>query len=476
MPELVRITDVAPRDGLQNEPGVIPTPDKAELVRLLCATGVDEVEVTSFVSAKWVPQLTDAGELLDRLRSGSPSQREGAGGRAEGCTQTPSITGIGGRHDGSLTPAKNEIALNRAQGLRKAATGPEQELWKFLQGKQLGGFRFRRQHPFGPFILDFYCVSEKLVVEIDGRTHRTVHARQHDVDRTTYLESYGLRVVRFSDDDVIEHGGQVAATILDVLQGKRVAPRSSPSPPPPPSGRGSPILSALVPNERGLQGVLDANARAGWAQIGKVAVFTAASETFCKRNINATIEESIARFVPVILGARRAGLRTRGYISCVVACPFEGPIAPRSVADVARRLIDAGIDELDLGDTIGAGTPETIGAVLKAAGHIHTLTDPETFTLHLHDTFGRAAECVKAALAMGVRSFDGSVAGLGGCPYASTPTRRAPGNISTRTLVETIHGAGYRTNVNMDRLEDAGRFAMRIVAAARLGTADRPSQ
>jgi hydroxymethylglutaryl-CoA lyase len=304
MGDYVRITDVAPRDGLQNEPGVIPTQEKVELVRLLCETGVDEVEVTSFVSPKWVPQLGDAAELLDALRG-----------------------------------------------------------------------------------------------------------------------------------------------LLD---------------------SGSPLLSALVPNERGLQGVLDANARAKRLLVAKASLFTAASETFSKRNTNATIAESIERFKPVILAAKQAGLRIRGYVSCIVACPFEGPIAPHAVVHVSEQLINAGIDELDLGDTIGAGTPETISAVLKEVSRIHALTDPESFTLHLHDTHGRAADCVKSALDLGVRSFDGSVAGLGGCPYASTPTTRAPGNISTQTLIRTIHNAGSSTNVDMAKLEEAGRFAMKIVTAARL--------
>lgn len=316
--ERVRITDVAPRDGLQNEPGVIPTRDKLRLVELLCQTGVDEVEVTSFVSPKWVPQLADAAELLTLLRS-PPSEEE-----AVSC---------------------------------------------------------------GPPTLE------------------------------------------------------------------------------------SATLSALVPNVQGLRSLLDANRAADRRMISKLSVFTAASETFSKRNTNATIAESIERFAPVILGARQAGLRIRGYVSCIVACPFEGPIPPASVVDVSKRLIDAGIDELDLGDTIGAATPDTIRSVLDAVVRIHALSEPETFTLHLHDTFGRAAECVEVALDMGVRSFDGSVAGLGGCPYASTPGRRAPGNISTQTLVRTIHEAGYSTGVNMDKLEEAGRFATKIVSEARLRAA-----
>ncbi len=230
-----------------------------------------------------------------------------------------------------------------------------------------------------------------------------------------------------------------------------------------------PMYSALVPNEKGMQGALDVNARAGRRLISKVSVFTAASETFAKKNTNATITETIERFRPVVEAARCEGLAVRGYVSCVIACPFEGPIAPEAVADVSRRLLELGVDDLDLGDTIGAGTPETVGAMLRrvmteARGREGLLT-----TLHLHDTFGRAAECVKAALDLGVTSFDGAGAGLGGCPYASTPGKRAPGNISTETLVRTVHSAGFTTGVDLDALEVAAAFAREIVAKSRAG-------
>jgi len=160
----------------------------------------------------------------------------------------------------------------------------------------------------------------------------------------------------------------------------------------------------------------------------------------------------------------------RGYVSCVVACPFEGPVSPGAVADVCEQLVALGIDELDLGDTIGAAAPESIVAMLDAVTRRlgHRWLERRAITVHLHDTFGRAAECVKASLDRGVRSFDGSVAGLGGCPYASTPGRRAPGNIDTRLLVETIHRAGYSTGVNLDRLDEAASYAREIVAGSRL--------
>ncbi len=303
MSERVRITDVSPRDGLQNEGGVIPTEGKAALVRALTGAGVDEVEVSSFVSPRWAPQLGDAAEL-------------------------------------------------------------------------------------------FAMLSDERPVGV--------------------------------------------------------------------------VYSALVPNERGMEGALAVNAAAGYGLIRKVSVFTAASETFSRRNTNATIAQTLERFRPVIARALEAGLRVRGYVSCIVACPFEGAISPAAVADVSARLLDLGIDELDLGDTIGHATPDSVEAVLidvlerTNLGPTSRDGDP-SLTLHLHDTFGRAGSCVERALELGVRSFDGSVAGLGGCPYASTPGKRAPGNVATGTLVEVVRRAGYSTGVDLDALGKAAALARSLV-------------
>jgi hydroxymethylglutaryl-CoA lyase len=318
MTSAVRITDVSPRDGLQNEPGVIATADKARLVALLMQAGVDEIELTSFVSAKWVPQLGDAPELMQLVR-------------------------------------------DIVRALPAAAGGP----------------------------------------------------------------------------------------------GRR------------------PVFSVLVPNDKGLDGAL-ACLHAG-CPIDKVSVFTAASEAFNKRNTNATIAESLERFKPVLTRAHAQGLTVRAYISCVIACPFAGPIAPAEVARVARQLADLGADEIDLGDTIGAGDARTTRDMLQAVldelgpGWLH----PHRLTLHLHDTFGRAGACVTEALRMGVRSFDASVAGLGGCPYASTPGKRAPGNISTELLVATIRQAGLRAGMaehaalSDAQLQAASAFARHIVDSSR---------
>lgn len=297
MPATVRITDVSPRDGLQNEPGIIPPDHKAALVNRLRAARVDEVEVSSFVSPRWVPQLGDAAEVFSAIAPARP---------------------------------------------------------------------------------------------------------------------------------------------------------------------GDPMFSALVPNEQGLDAALGVNARAGARLISKVSVFTAASETFSKRNTNATIDQTLDRFRPVVARAHEAGLLVRGYVSCAVACPFEGLVPPAKVAGVASRLREMGVDELDLGDTIGVATPEAITALLYEVRGVWALDT--NLTLHLHDTFGRAGECVRAALTMGVTSFDASAGGLGGCPYASTPGNRAPGNIATELLVRVIHQAGFRTNVDLDALAGAAAYARSLTS------------
>lgn len=300
----IRVTDVSPRDGLQNEAAPIATERKVALVRALCAAGVDEVEVSSFVSPKWIPQLGDAAAVFEALR-------------------------------------------------------------------------------------DLRALSE----------------------------------------------------------GRR------------------PVFSALVPNEKGLDAALEVNQRAGFALIDKVSVFTAASETFSQKNTNAAIAQTLERFAPVLTRAKAQGLLVRGYVSCVIACPFEGAIGPAKVAEVSKPLRDMGADEIDLGDTIGAGTPATVGAMLDAVGeHVPAAA----ITLHLHDTFGQAGACVERALAWGVRSFDSAAGGLGGCPYASTPGRRAPGNIDTQLLVRVARAHGYRCDVDDAAMEAAAALARGMRGPAAL--------
>lgn len=223
----------------------------------------------------------------------------------------------------------------------------------------------------------------------------------------------------------------------------------------------------LVPNEKGFERALAFHRR---GMPLKIALFTAASETFAQKNTNASIAQTIERFRPIVPRAVEAGMDLRFYVSCAVACPFEGAIAPWAVRRVVDQLLALVDDEderlavdIDLGDTIGVGHPHEIEALLNEFDDGMR----EQITLHLHDTFGRAASCVLAGLNAGVISFDGSAGGLGGCPYASTPGRRAPGNISTEVLVRAVHGAGFVTRVDLEALAEAGAYARQIVERAR---------
>ncbi len=271
----VRVTEVGPRDGLQNESSIVPVSAKVEFVDALTRAGCRAIEVTSFVSPKWVPQLADAAEVLGAIR--------------------------------------------RDAGV---------------------------------------------------------------------------------------------------------------------------VYSALVPNEKGLE-------RALACRVDAVAVFAAASESFSQRNTNGSIEEVMLRLAPVVRAAHAAGLRVRGYLSCVIACPFDGPIPGEQVASSGQRLLDLGVDELDLGDTIGAGTPDSIEAMYRALDRV---VAPVDTVLHLHDTHGAALSCVDRALAIGVRQFDSSATGLGGCPYAPG----APGNVATESLVRRIEALGFVTGIDAEAVACAG--------------------
>jgi hydroxymethylglutaryl-CoA lyase len=223
----------------------------------------------------------------------------------------------------------------------------------------------------------------------------------------------------------------------EVLRGVRRAP-----------GVAYPVL---VPNLRGLEEALAAGAR-------EIAVFGAASETFSQRNINCSIAESLARFAPVVARARAEGMRVRGYLSCAVACPYEGPIAPRRAALAAKALWELGCDELSLGDTIGAGNPDTIRWMIEACA---VAVPIDRLAGHYHDTYGMAVANVLASLELGVTTFDGSVAGLGGCPYAPG----AAGNVATEELAWLFEGMRIATGVDLGKLIAAGRFAAEAVGA-----------
>ena len=210
--------------------------------------------------------------------------------------------------------------------------------------------------------------------------------------------------------------------------------------------------AALVPNRKGMENALAAGVR-------EIAVFSAASESFTKKNINCTIRESIERFRDVISVAREHDIRVRGYVSTVVECPYEGLIRPRAVLDVCRHLLDQGVYEISLGETIGVAVPDEIAGLLETL-----LKEVPAARLagHFHDTRGTALANVQRALEFGLRTFDSSAGGLGGCPYAPG----ASGNLATEDLIYFLHRSKFETGVDLDKLLDASRFIAK--------TLDRP--
>jgi isopropylmalate/homocitrate/citramalate synthase len=302
LPAKVRIVEVGPRDGLQNEKGEVPTAVKLELIERLADAGLPAVEATAFVSPKWIPQMADHTEVLERIR-------------------------------------------------RKAGV------------------------------------------------------------------SYPV----------------------------------------------------LTPNLKGFEA-----ARAAGAT--EVAIFGAASEAFSKKNINCSIAESLERFRPVVENALKVKIRVRGYISCVVGCPYEGDIKPQKVAEVAAALYDMGCYEISLGDTIGVGTPGKTQAMIETC----TKRVPAAkLAGHYHDTYGQALANIYASMELGVATFDSSVSGLGGCPYA----KGASGNVATEDVVYMLHGLGITTGIDLDKLvetgiwissvlkRDPGSKAGKAIAAKRAGAA-----
>lgn len=202
-------------------------------------------------------------------------------------------------------------------------------------------------------------------------------------------------------------------------------------------------INVLVPNLKGLEAALQ-------HPCDTIAVFTAASESFTRRNINCSIQESLDRFAPMIQQAKAAGKRVRGYMSCVVGCPYEGKIEPHAVAHWSSRLFQLGVDEVSLGDTIGVARPREIHQLLDA---LLAVIPARQLALHCHDTYGQALANVMAGLARGLRTFDAAVAGLGGCPYASGAT----GNLATEDLLYLLAGEGFNTGVDLPQVAAVGR-------------------
>ena len=224
--------------------------------------------------------------------------------------------------------------------------------------------------------------------------------------------------------------------VPQLADGKEVMSRISRSP--------DCVYPVLVPNLKGLESALTCG-------ITEIGIFTAASEAFCKKNINCSIAESFERFVPTIELAKENDITIRGYVSCIAGCPYQGRVDHSSVAEVAQKLLEMGCSEISLGDTIGVGTPGYVKELLQT---ILPHLPVDQLALHMHDTYGQAVGNVYVGLDHGIRVFDSSVAGLGGCPYA----RGASGNVATEDLLYMLHGSGCETGVDIDKVVETGHF------------------
>ena len=209
------------------------------------------------------------------------------------------------------------------------------------------------------------------------------------------------------------------------------------------------IYGALAPNMRGFEDAVAAGVK-------EVAVFAAASEAFSQRNINCSISESLARFIPIIEAARQHGISVRGYVSCVLGCPYEGQVSAQQVAQVANELYAMGCYEVSLGDTIGTGTPTATRTLFEA---VTAYVPREKLAGHFHDTYGQALVNIYASLQEGIAVFDSSIAGLGGCPYA----KGASGNVATEDVLYMLNGMGIETGVDMDKLLLAGEHICNVL-------------
>ena len=223
------------------------------------------------------------------------------------------------------------------------------------------------------------------------------------------------------------------------------------------------VYSVLVPNLKGFQNALTCN-------INEIGIFTAASESFCNKNINCSIDESFDRFRPTLELAKEKNVAVRGYVSCVAGCPYQGNVNHGVVVDISQRLLDMGCYEVSLGDTIGIGTP---GQIYKLLQEIIPFLPVDKLALHAHDTYGQALANICVGLEHGIRVFDSSVAGLGGCPYA----RGASGNVASEDLLYMLHGSGFITGVDIEKVIRTGRFISEFLGkinCSKVGIAWRP--
>ncbi len=202
------------------------------------------------------------------------------------------------------------------------------------------------------------------------------------------------------------------------------------------------IYSALTPNLQGFEKAMESG-------VDQVAIFTSASEGFCQNNINCSISESLERFAPIMEQAKQQNIPVRGYLSCVVDCPYDGPTSPEQVASVAKDLLDLGCYEISLGDTIGTGTPQRVSNMIQA---VHKQIPISQLAVHFHDTWGQALANIHQAITMGITVIDTSVAGLGGCPYA----KGASGNVATEDVLYMCQGLGIETGVDLNKVAQAG--------------------
>ena len=220
------------------------------------------------------------------------------------------------------------------------------------------------------------------------------------------------------------------------------------------------IYSALTPNIKGYEDALV-------AKTDEIVIFSAASEAFSQKNINCSIAESVERFAPVTTAAKQDGIRIRGSISCSFGCPYQGAVEPKQVADVVKRMMDLGCDEIDIADTIGVGTPGQVAAVFE---EILAFAPKELFSGHFHDTYGQSLANIYAAMEMGISIFHSSIAGLGGCPYA----KGATGNVATEDVLYMLKGLGIETGINFDAAVSIGDYITKKIGkpnASRVGRA-----